>query len=920
MIRPWAYLEPKDRETLRTVIAFLKKRLAEQGTIDWALNLKPGQRIERMAIEELLTSPGANDLAEPWVSAWRLIEESWSSPQLDRHDGTAIYGIQQRLRAGDRSGATITAIVDLVAPRLKVQPIGSWRRNNVKKPRKPKSVEHILFGSLTSGDLIDLEVLELAKLNDIPFLASLANSLEAAVNHGLDIAGRLGRDGQGRLWQLGGLKRAHYVADAPFALEDGDPDAYHRGIAPSVKLLHAVVERISEIDPAAAQKAARRWKANGSPVHLRLWAAVSRNEQITPTDEVIDFLNELDRDRFWDAYSFPEITELRAVRFRDMNAVAQRNIVARIRKGPPRHYWPKKVDSAKVKNAQLYWSLWELRRIEVGGGVLPDRDKTWLDAQSAYFPDLAEIKIDEGFLEGVTVNSREAKPDAKFDTLSGFERLRALEAALGTGQRDWDDDPAERANDWINQPGNAEELVADFQTTNNSGGDFPKVWNRFGWAHRPRQQNGQASQATTLSVEPDKVLGLLDQLSGATLSCAIDGICAWLDAWRNQAIKLPLTLSIWLRLWPIAVEVTNQQPENFEVEYLSTSARVSGNDSEPMDLDTLNTPAGKLVSVFLAACPSLQPEVQAFSADSMERQMRDVVIASDGRSGLIAKHRMIEALPYFLRADRDWAQEHLIAPLLGDDVGALALWRAVARRTHFTKVLETIGAAMAERTNDCRLGRETRSRLVFSLVIESLHAFREDREPAVPHARIQQMLRTLDDEVRASAANTVQKFLRELSASAAANPPEEGEEQEVTASSAALFRTAAAPFLREVWPQERSLATPGVSNAFADLPAASGEAFAEAVDAIVRFLVPFECWSMLQYGLYGEEGETKKLAMIDSEPKAKAFLRLLDLTVGHAEGSVVPSDLSGALEQIRTASSLLANDPAYRRLETVTRR
>ena len=32
--------------------------------------------------------------------------------------------------------------------------------------------------------------------------------------------------------------------------------------------------------------------------------------------------------------------------------------------------------------------------------------------------------------------------------------------------------------------------------------------------------------------------------------------------------------------------------------------------------------------------------------------------------------------------------------------------------------------------------------------------------------------------------------------------------------------------------------TPGVSGAFADLPATSGEAFAEAVDRIERFLVP----------------------------------------------------------------------------------
>ena len=920
MIPPWAYLDPQDRATFWTVLAFLKKRLSEQGTIEWALKLKSEQLIERIAVEELLTGLGARDLSEPWASAWRLIEESWSAPQSDRRNGTAIYGIQKRLRAGDRSGAVVGAIVDLVAPRLKVEPIDAWRWNYVKTPRKPKTVEHVLSAGLTSGDLIDLNVLELAKLNDVAFLTSLANALEATVNHGLDIARRLGWDGQRRLWQLGDLGRAYYMADAPRALEDGDPDAYHHGIAPSVKLLHSVVTKISQLDLAVAQNFTRRWRLNGSTVHLRLWAAMSRNEQITPPGEVSVFLKALDQDRFWDVQGFPEIAELRAVRFRDMNAEAQEIIAARIRKGPPRSYWPRKADMADVKRWRQYLSLREMRRIEVGGGVLPERAKAWLDSQSVQFAQLAGLVLDEGFPQASEARLVPPKPDPTYDTLLGVERLRTLEAALGTVRRGWDDDPAERANDWINQQGNAENVLVDFETTNNGGDDFPKSWNQFGWAHRPRQKDAEAVQDGNLGREAGRVLGLLNQLSDATLSSAIEGICAWLEAWEKHAVKLPLALPIWLRLWPIAVEVTNRSPERVEDEDLSVTVRSQGDDREPMDLDTLNTLAGKLVSIFLAACPSLPPGAQAFPAASIERQMRDTVIAAEGRSGLIAKHRMIEALPYFLRADPDWAQEHLMEPLLKDDGAALALWRAVAKRTHFTKVLESIGSAMAERANDRRLDRDTRRRLVFSLVIESLHAFREGRAPAVPNQRIEQMLRTLDDEVRASAANSIQQFVRELSAKAAANTTQDNKEQEDQTSREVLFRTAAAPYLGEVWPQERSLATPGVSSALADLPATSGEAFAEAVDTIARFLVPFECWSMVDYGLYGDDGGVKKLAIINDEAKAQAFLKLLDLTVGTSEGAVVPHDLTDALDQIRSVAPALGGSPTFRRLSTAARR
>ena len=84
-------------------------------------------------------------------------------------------------------------------------------------------------------------------------------------------------------------------------------------------------------------------------------------------------------------------------------------------------------------------------------------------------------------------------------------------------------------------------------------------------------------------------------------------------------------------------------------------------------------------------------------------------------------------------------------------------------------VLRTCSKSSAARWQSAppisRLGRETRRSLVFSLVIECLHAFHEQREPAVPYARIQQMIRSLDDEVRAYGAEAVQRFVRDVSVS-----------------------------------------------------------------------------------------------------------------------------------------------------------
>jgi hypothetical protein len=526
--------------------------------------------------------------------------------------------------------------------------------------------------------------------------------------------------------------------------------------------------------------------------------------------------------------------------------------------------------------------------------------------------------IDEGFPKASEAYYVPPNPDARYDTLDGVTRLRALEAALSTSRGGWDDDPAKRANDWLRIPGKTALALYDFESTCNAADDFPQVWNRFGWASSPRQPEAAEAPQRDLQVEADRVLALLEMLSENTLSVAIEGVSHWLDAWSKQVVASPRGLPVWQRVWPIAVEATNAKRQGGDDANLSVSARAADDDREPMDLDTLNTPAGKLVGVFLSACPSLTQEPNPIAADSSARQMRHAVIGATGRSGLIARHRLIEALPYFLRADRHWTQEHLITPLLNDDGASLALWRAIARQTHFTEVLKIIGGAMAERATD-PLGAIRGEAWCLALSSNPCMHFVRTVNPRFPilvfckccdpsTMKFGQRPRTLS-----SGSLMISRKGRPVKRTR--RPVKRTRRPQRTCS-----RSAAAPFLRDVWPQERSLATPGVSRALSDLPATSDEAFAEAVEAIDRFLVPFECWSMVNYGLYGDDGETKKLTIIDDDTKANALLRLLDLTIGSSDGVVVPHDLTDALDQIQSVAPALVEHPAFRRLSTAARR
>lgn len=914
-MRPlWANLNELDRAAFRAIMAFLNGRLEERATINWALNLKPNDTIKRLAMLDLIDSSYGRKIREPWRSAWRLIEESWNNPAAEERASTGIYALQPRLRTGERSGALVTAIVQLVAPRLNIEPFSNSYPILRDPPTRSKKVEDLFSTRLTSGEIVDPAFLKLEDQTDHAFfLISLARALDSAVMNGLDIARRIGWDGEHRIGRLGQLHRAYYVPTAERTDGEHEPDRFHRGIAPSVKLLHAVVSRLVDVDSSSAIEFVRRWQSTNSPIHLRLWAALSKNSRVTPSSELGTWLLSLDDRRFWNLHEYPEIAELRAMRFGELEIDKQTALIIRIRKLPPRDQWPKNADADRVKNARTYWAVRELRRIEIAGTKLLPHDKAWVDSKIQEFPDLLGLtRLDKGFLQSPKASYVPPCPDSRYDSLTGEDRLKALETALSSARGGWDEGPAGGAADWIKQSENPIQLLTDFESIPDGGSSFARVWERFGWAHSPAAEQYKDTARHNLPAESARVLSLLAKLPETTARQAINGISNWLYVWERHVIVAPQGLNVWLKLWPIAVETTNADQSPKEDLDLKTVLQ-SSDDIEPMDLDTLNTPAGKLVGVFLAACPSTQGgNDRPFDTESAPRRMRDAIIATTGRSRLIALHRMIEELPYFLQADPDWTRQHLITPLTADDSETIALWSAIARQTHFANVLGIIGSAMIKRATVPGLSRETKKSLVFSLVIECLHAFFEQREPVVPYASVQQMIRALDEEVRAYGAEALQRFIREVSAPRAGEPHPPSPEK--------VFRSAAAPFLKQVWPQEHSLTTPGISRALAELPVTAREAFAEAVSAIERFLVPFECWSMFEYGLWSEEDSRPTLSAIDNPEKAAAFLRLLDLTIGTTEGSVIPDDLADALDQIRKVSPKLAESQVFRRLATAARR
>jgi hypothetical protein len=508
------------------------------------------------------------------------------------------------------------------------------------------------------------------------------------------------------------------------------------------------------------------------------------------------------------------------------------------------------------------------------------------------------MRLDQDFPVSVRVVSAEPRREIRYDGLVGVERLAALEQALQSARSSWSDDPAEAASSWIRE--HTLSILADLEIAPDSGASYPNVWERFGWSHSPDNAGDQdgVNQAAI-----NRALCLVVGLPSPVLRSAIEGLAHWAYTWSTYLASHAEVLVFWQRLWPVAVEATNSRSAPCAEGELESVVRPDST-TRSVEMDTLNSTVGKIIQVFLKACPRLELSPAPF-ADDPCRTMRDEIVAADGDAGWISRYRLIEFIGYFLSADPDWTHQWLLQPLRSESLEALQLWQALAHRILSRDVLRVIGNSMAERAVDTRLDRETRQGLITNLVVDSLYSIMEKQEPAVARARLQQTLRAVDDEVRAHAADTVYRFVSDLSS---------------TKDAGHLLRDVAGPFLRKVWPQEQTLTTPGVSRAFARLPAVSGSAFADAVAAVERFLVPFDCWSLSDYGLYGLDEDGSRLATINSAATGHALLTLLDSTIRTNEGAVIPDGLSEALEQIRTVAPLTVTMPQFRRLATAARR
>jgi len=879
-------LDRREQEIVTNTRRFLDRRMADPAVLVWAAGLGPDLRAERRAVRDSLEFP-RHDIPEPVRSAWRCVVEAWNTDTVDG-DLRAIQ-IRQDVARGVDPRYLVAEIVRIVHPRLSVELYGQWS----PRPKPARDVSDLLHFRLSGQGRVSLAEVGLAACRDPAVIGELVDRLEAALVDALSWATRLG---SGSVWAANYVARV-YPPPAPVPgdegardgagddQEDEDPDRYRSGYAPIARLFSEVLDRLADIAPEAAAARAGRLRALDWPLTQRLWAAAARRPDIVAPDAIGPWLAALPDERFWDEDRFPEVLEMRAARFADLDAPSRAGLETRIRRGPPAALYRRGLEAPVRHRVRTEDAVRELLRLASTGGGLSAASRRWLEARPEAMRAVGEVTRLSRLYE--TLRYVPSEPTPAYALADGRPVLDQLQADL-QGRLHID---SRVAYDFVEA--NADALLA-LLIAQSDHDAFPRVWAAL--AAADRDARAQADGAGAATSRQESLLAALAGLSTPALAEAADGVAGWLDATRGVFGRDARYRDIWLRTWPAAAALTNLRAAEKEAE-------TDEPPEERLAANALNSSAGRMMAAFMTLLPNLAEVPEPFG-DPTLLAMREAIVSVRGEARRQALYRLLLDLPYLRRADPAWTDLALLAPLRGGPDQDPSLWDAIARIGLLgPETLAVIGADMAAMAQSGPLSPDVRAGLAERILLSAAIALEDDQPPSFAPAEVEQMLRLGGDLVRARGAAGLARWL--------AGRPDR----------ATTYRAAVAPLIREWWPRDRLARSAELSDALAPLPAAAGEAFAEAVADIAHLLTPFSAWSLFEYRLWDRMDDEGRILAIPPTPEAlAALLQLLDLTVGQDEEAVVPHDLELALSAISERSPALASTRPYQRLASLVRR
>lgn len=875
---------------------FFRGRAMEKEAFTWALCECNQSRIRHMVVSDFFENRYHSNLGKEKIyqKAWDLLVESWN---VEGNYNSYIHSpimLGERIKRGELSLSTIRAISSQFCPRVVFT---NSDRFKLKEIKKISTISDLISPKVIGESITSLNYLIpiINEVKEITFLETLYRSLSYSLVRVFYITETFGWKKDVSIMLGGGIRSVAYRGEH-------DPDHYSHGFAPVVKLLHAIVCRIGVLDRSKAQKYMRRLKDEQDALSIRLWASFASHNDWVDSDEIGEFLVETDSRFFWQSYYFPEIAELRSLKFSLLDSIHRKDIWRRIRTLPPKSLWRRKIDPEELNEYRYQLAFHESRRIEKEGNDFPLVQARWIEKTKLRFPQLLEsIGCPDLYKADETVNLVTQESDEKLGDIKGIDRLIKIENALK------EETFPVGVIAWMRQKGNELFLLDDMRDCPEFFREFPRVWIEFCYFHKPKESY-ENNPERKRSDDFNFIFSALQETSRKIKTEGLKAFCQWIGSWKEFFKLDEESILLWNELLDIAETsaIEETRKELSQTEKLSISLNIG-------DLDRTNhfSPIGQLIDAFVQLLPNLNNVQKPFQTNSSLFEMRERLMRCNQPAKNIVLYRFAEQLAYLLRADYQWTNNKIVNPLTEDYPNSRPLWIALSHKIIRSDTLKYLRDSILEPCKDESIDRNSQHMLLLSVVLEILNSYREGREPFVNEVKFKQLFYNLDDEARSSIAEIFPRYLKDMSETNVSDPEFSRE---------TLFRKAITPFVKAVWPKEPFLVTPSIAQAFARLPAATRTAFSEAVELIERYIIPFECYSLYSFGMnYSNDDKLKMLKeIIDSSKAAESFLTLLDKAIAYSDSPIRPVELSEILSHIKEIDPNFEYNPIYLRLEMLT--
>ena len=353
---------------------------------------------------------------------------------------------------------------------------------------------------------------------------------------------------------------------------------------------------------------------------------------------------------------------------------------------------------------------------------------------------------------------------------------------------------------------------------------------------------------------------------------------------RSSLKRTPPNKAIFLRLWDRLAALAYPR-EGAPIEEAERGLAAAA----------INDPAGTLAWTFLDHIAHQHPAPNGRFRREYSKRL-NLAVSAPGRAGLLARVLLGRSLAYIESIDPSWAATNLVPCLSWDRPHAAAMWGAFAGGGHVgtPRLFNAVKAPMLDAFAQRGLGEHDLEALISQLLtIEFAHRRGELGGYMLTPAEIKRALSLGARSTRATAAWLLWRAM--------------GEEEGEPANKSARWRQAVGPIFRDIWPLDARFRDEQVSERFVLMTLECEDAFEDAVDAVIDFIVPYRLYLMAHSLRLQKEHD----ALLREHPRAA--LRLANALIDPAIHPL-PSDLADFLQLCVDADPSVTAEATYIRL------